>query len=144
MITVTNIRNIDHTAYDEVWAIVRSLKHPRMMKSTFQSCPLPGICLDNICQLRNTGRWKTEALQGIYVPTFLKEMLTATARKKFNELVWQDRQGRRIALVCFCPNEATYHRSIITGILQHVEIPVQGVKGDYSQYGRHHEQLTRH
>lgn len=144
MITVTNIRNIDHAVYDEVWAIVRSLKHPRMMKSTFQSCPPPGICLDNICQLRNTGRWKTEALQGIYVPTFLKEMLTATARKMLNELVWQDRHGGYIALVCFCSYEATCHRSIVAGILQHVEIQIQGVKGDYSQYGRHYEQLTRH
>lgn len=143
MITVTNIRNVGHEAYDEVWAIVRSFKNPGNLKHVPELSPSWKLFRQYL-DLRNTGRWKTEALQGIYVPTFLKEMLTATTRKKLNELVWQDRQGRRIALVCFCPNEATYHRSIITGILQHVEIQVQGVKGDYSQYGRAYEQLIKH
>lgn len=33
-------------------------------------------------------------------------------------------------------NEATCHRSIVAGILQHVGTQVQGVKGNYHQYGR--------
>lgn len=32
MITVTNIRNLNYADYDEVWAIVRSLKNPGRMK----------------------------------------------------------------------------------------------------------------
>lgn len=32
MITVTNFRNINHAAYDEIWSIVRSLKNPGKMK----------------------------------------------------------------------------------------------------------------
>ena len=135
MITVTNIRNVDHTAYDEVWAIVRSLKNPGNLKH------VPGLSpswelFRRYLDLRNTGRWNTEAFQGIYVPTFLKEMQTATARKKLNELVWLDRQGRRIALACFCSDEATCHRSIVAGILQHAGVRIQGVKRDYSPYGR--------
>lgn len=143
MITVTNIRNVDHTAYDEVWAIVWSLKHPGKMKHVPELSPSWGL-FRRYLDLRNTGRWNTEAFQGIYVPTFLKEMQTAAARKKLNELVWLDRQGRHIALACFCSDETTCHRSIVAGILQHVGIQLQGVKGDYSQYGRQYEQLTRH
>lgn len=63
-------------------------------------------------------------------------MQTATARKKLNELVWLDRRGKRIALACFCPDEATCHRSIVAGILQHAGVRIQGVKGDHSPYGR--------
>ena len=143
MITVTNIRNVDHTAYDEVWAIVRSLKNPGKMKHVPELSP-SWVLFRRYLDLRNTGRWNTEAFQGIYVPTFLEEMQTATARKKLNELVWLDRRGRCSALACFCPDEDTCHRSIIAGILQHVGIEIQGVKGDYSQYGRYYEQLTRH
>ena len=143
MLTVTNIRNVDHTAYDEVWAIVRSLKNLGNLKHVPELSP-SWVLFRRYLDLWNTGRWNIEAFQGIYVPTFLEEMQTATARKKLNELVWLDRRGRRIALACFCSDEATCHRSIVAGILQHAGIQLQGVKGDYSQYGRHYEQLTRH
>lgn len=135
MITITNIRNVDHAAYDEVWAIVRSLKNSGKMKHVPELSPSWKL-FRRYLQLRNTGRWNSEAFQNFYVPTFLKEMQTAAVKKKLNELVWLDRQGRRIALVCFCSDEATCHRSIIAGILQHVGTQIQGVKGDHSQYGR--------
>lgn len=143
MITVTNIRNVDHTAYDEVWAIVRSLKHPEKMKHVPELSPSWRL-FKQYLQLRNTGRWNPKAFQDFYAPTFLQEMQTTAARKKLNELVWLDRHERRIALVCFCFDEVTCHRSIVAGILQHVGTQVHGVKGDYSQYGRNYEQLTRH
>lgn len=123
MITVTNIRNVDHTSYDEVWAIVRSLKNPGKIEYIPELSPSWELFRQYL-QLRNTGRWNTEAFQGIYVPIFLKEMQTATTRKKLNGLVWLDRRGRHIALPCFCPSEATCHRSIIAGILQYVGVKV--------------------
>lgn len=143
MITVTNIRNVDHTAYDEVWAIVRSFKNPGNLKHVPELSPSWKL-FRRYLDLRNTGRWNAEAFQGIYVPTFLKEMQTAAVKKKLNELVWLNKQEKHICLICFCPDEATCHRSIVAGILQHVGIQIQGVKGDHSQYGRHYEQLTRH
>lgn len=143
MIIVTNIRNVDYTAYDEVWAIVRSLKHPEKMKHVPELSPSLKL-FKQYLQLRNTGRWNSKAFQNLYVPTFLQEMQTVASRKKLNELVWLDRHERRIALVCFCSDETTCHRSIVAGILQHVETQIHGVKGDYSQYGRNYEQLTRH
>lgn len=135
MITITNIRNVDHVAYDEMWAIVRSLKNSGKMRHVPELSPSWKL-FRRYLQLRNTGRWNSEAFQNFYVPLFLKEMQTAAVKKKLNELVWLDRQGRRIALVCFCSDEATCHRSIIAGILQHVGTQVQGVKDNYHQYGR--------
>ena len=135
MITITDIRNVDHEAYDEVWAIVRSLKNPGKMKHVPELSPSWNLFRQYL-QLRNTGRWNTETFRNIYVPTFLREMQTGTARRKLNELVWQDRQEKRICLVCFCPDEALCHRSIIAGILQCAGVRIQGIKGDYSPYGR--------
>ena len=140
MITVTNIRNVDHTAYDEVWAIVRSLKNPGNLKHVPELSPSWKL-FRRYLDLQNTGRWNAEAFQDSYVPTFLKEMQTAMVRKKINELVCKDRHGKSIALVCFCPDESTCHRSIIAGILQYVGVKVQGINGDYSQYGRRYEKL---
>ena len=37
MNTVTNIRNLNYADYDEVWAIVRSLKNPGRMKQVAES-----------------------------------------------------------------------------------------------------------
>lgn len=39
MITITDIRNVNFAAYDEVWAIVRSLKNPGNMKHVPELSP---------------------------------------------------------------------------------------------------------
>lgn len=143
MITITDIRNVNYKVYDKVWAIVRSLKNPGKMKH-IPELSLSWNLFKKYLQLQDSGWWSTETFRNIYVPTFLREMQTAAARKKLNELVWLDRHGGRIALACFCPDEEKCHRSIVAGILQHVEIQVQVVKGGYSQYGRAYEQLIKH
>lgn len=135
MITITNIRNIDYTAYDEVWAIVRSLKNPGQMKHVPELSPSWGL-FKKYLGLRNAGDWNTGTFQKIYVPVFLKEMQSVAARRKLTELIELDRQGKRICLACFCPNEATCHRSIVAGILQSKGITVNGVAKDYSDYGK--------
>lgn len=70
------------------------------------------------------------------MPVFLKEIQNSAARKKLAELIDLDKQGKRICLACFCPDETLCHRSIVAGILQDKGIHVYGVRGDYSQYGR--------
>lgn len=142
MITITNIRNINYEAYDEVWAIVRSLKNPGRMKHVPELSPSWDL-FKKYLALRDAGKWNTKTFQDIYVPIFLKEMHTKTAINKLNELVRLDRQRKHIALVCFCPDKTTCHRSIITGMLQNVGIQVQGVKNDYSKYGTDYERLTK-
>lgn len=135
MITITNIRNIDYTAYDEVWAIVRSLKNPGQMKHVPELSPSWRL-FKRYLGLRNAGDWNTGTFQKIYVPVFLKEMQSVAARRKLTELIELDRQGKRICLACFCPDETTCHRSIVAGILQNKGIAVNGIAKDYSDYGK--------
>lgn len=134
MITVTNIRNINYADYDEVWAIVRSLKNPGRMKQAAELSPSWNL-FKKYLALREAGRWNAETFENVYVPVFLKEMQNAAARKKMAELITMDRQGKRICLACFCPDETMCHRSIIAGILQHSGIQVHGIHADYSHYG---------
>ena len=135
MVTVTNIRNIDYLIYDEVWAIVRSLKNPDQMKHVPGLSPSWNL-FKKYLELRDTGNWNTDTFQKVYVPVFIKEMQTAVARRKLAELIRLDNQGKHICLACFCTNETTCHRSIIAGILQYAGVSVQGVLKDYSIYGK--------
>ena len=135
MVTITNIRNIDYTAHDEVWAIVRSLKYPGKMQHVPELSPSWNL-FKTYLSLRDEGKWNDDKFKNIYVPVFLQEMQTATARRKLAELIELDKQGKRICLACFCTKEDECHRSIIAGILQYAGITVQGVKGDYSSYGK--------
>ena len=82
--------------------------------------------------LRDAGKWNLDSFKSIYVPTFLNEMQIPAVRRKLEELIELDRNGKRICLACFCPNEMTCHRSIVAGILQYKGIHVQGVHRDYS------------
>lgn len=134
MITITDIRSVNHANYDEVWAIVRSLRNPERMKQVPELSPSWDL-FKQYMKLRDTGQWNATTFKSIYVPTFLKEMLNIEARKKLSELVELDKQGKRICLVCFCGDETLCHRSIVAGILQYMGIQIQGVSGDYSQYG---------
>lgn len=140
MLIIASIRNVDQKEYDEVWTIVRSLKNPRNMKHVPELSPSWNL-FKRYLQLRDSGQWNAEAFKNIYVPVFLREIQASVARKRLNEFVWLDRQGKRICLVCFCPEEELCHRSIVAGVLQHVGVHVQGTHNDYSEYGRSYEQL---
>lgn len=140
MITVTEIRNVNYAAYDETWAIVRSLKNPGKMKHVPELSPSWAL-FKKYLRLRNAGQWNADTFKSIYVPTFLKEMAGMEAQRKLSELIELDKQGKRICMACFCRDEALCHRSIIAGIVQSAGIQVQGVKGDYSEYGRYKEIL---
>jgi len=95
MITVTDIRNVNDAAYDEVWAIVRSLKNPGKMKHVPELSPSWAL-FKKYMQLRDANQWNADAFRNIYVPTFLKEMSGTAAQKKLSELTRLDRQGKKI------------------------------------------------
>lgn len=135
MVTITNIRNIDYAAHDEVWAIVRSLKYHGKMRHVPELSPSWSL-FKQYLTLRDKGKWDNDKFKNIYVPVFLQEMQTATARRKIAELIELDKQGKRICLACFCTKEDECHRSIIAGILQYAGVSVQGVDNDYSFYGK--------
>lgn len=98
MITIANIRNVDHANYDEVWAIVRSLRNPGRMKQIAELSPSWNL-LKKYMQLLDAGQWNSAAFRDIYVPTFLKAMRTAMACKKIKKVIELDKQGKRIWIV---------------------------------------------
>ena len=132
MITITNI---NYANYDEVWAIVQSLKYPGRMKHIPELSPSWRL-FKKYLALRDAGQWNMDSFRNVYVPIFLNEMQDSAARRKIEELIALDRKGKRKCLACFCPDETLCHRSIVAGILQDKGIRVYGVRGDYSQYGR--------
>lgn len=134
MITITNTRNINYEDYDEVWAIVRSIKNPGKMKYVTE-LSLSWNLFKTYLALRDAGKWNKTVFQNIYVPVFLQEMQNTAARNKIADLIELDRQGKRICLACFCPDEAMCHRSIVAGILKHSGILIHGIHADYSKYG---------
>lgn len=135
MITITNIRNTNFADYDEVWAIVRSLRNPGKMKHVPELSPSWKLFRTYLA-LRDVGKWNKTAFQNNYVPVFLKDMQNEVAHRKLSELIDLDKHGKRICLFCYCPDETLCHRSIVAGILQYAGIQVCGVQGDYSQYGK--------
>lgn len=131
MITITTISNVDYSLYDEVWAIVRSLKYTNPKIKHVPELSPSWMLFKKYLSLRESGKWNDETFRSIYVPQFLKEMRGKTQRKLLNELF---NTKKHICLVCFCPEEELCHRSIIGGMLQGAGLNVHGLSKDYSYY----------
>lgn len=135
MITILNIREAKQEQYDDVWAIVRYYRgRSDWIRQVIELAPSQELWA-KYQKLKVTGNWNDKTFKQIYVPRFLKEMQCQTARAKLNELFSKDREGKNIALVCFCADELLCHRSIIAGLLQGTGCHVKTSKGnDYSDY----------
>ena len=81
---ISNLRNMGNwkEEFDEVWAIVRSLKTP--IDGVIQVPELsPSTELFwRYRALANAGNWNSDTFKEIYVPQFLAEMTGKSARKK--------------------------------------------------------------
>lgn len=131
MVTICRISQVNYSEYDEVWAIVRSLKYGspkiRHVPELSPSWPL----FKRYMKLKEEGQWNEETFQKLYVPQFLKEMRGEKQQKLMNELFCTT---KRICLVCFCDEEELCHRSIVGGMLQGAGLEVKGLMRDYSYY----------
>ena len=145
MIKITNIRNIgNYENYDEIWAIVRSLKSKSnkliQAPELAPSSRLLGTCLG----LKDNEELTEQTFQSEYVPRFLKEMNNPIAREKLAYLWQADKSGKKICLVCFCTKESICHRSIIAGILQGSGANVIcDTDTDYSHYWTKYQDLAK-
>lgn len=131
MVTICQMSKVNYAAYDEVWAIVRSLKYgnPRMRHVPELS---PSWSLfKRYITIKEEGNWNEHTFQTIYVPQFLKEMRGKVQQDLLNELFNIE---KHICLVCFCGEEELCHRSIIGGMLQGAGLEVKGLSRDYSHY----------
>ena len=136
MIFIKSLRNYgDVKDYDEVWAIVRNLKQQmpgiRQVMDLSPSWALFG----KYRELHSAHKWNENSFRTIYVPQFLYEMKnnSQTTAPLLNYLWQADKDGKNIALLCFCEDEALCHRSIVAGLLQGVGANVKA-KADYSHY----------
>lgn len=131
MVTITTISNLDYGLYDEVWAIVRSLKYANPKIKHVPELSPSWALFKKYLSLRDTGKWDEETFRSIYVPQFLKEMQGKEQQELLNELL---NTKKHICLVCFCSEEKLCHRSIVGGILQGAGLYVHGLNKDYSHY----------
>lgn len=135
MVTICQMSQIKYGTYDEVWAIVRSLKYsePRVrniIRHVPELSPSWGL-FKKYLRLREEGNWNEETFRTQYVPQFLREMRGKEQQRLLNELFMMN---KHICLVCFCSEEELCHRSIIGGMLQGAGLDVKGLTRDYSFY----------
>lgn len=103
--------------YDENWLIVRSVKQvPRNAVQVSALSPSTSLFYKYM-DAKKAGRFDGAWFQSVYVPTFLREVITnQDARSLLNQLYAESRR-KSILLACFCPNESLCHRSIVAGLL---------------------------
>ena len=119
MIKTMSISRVRYADFDEVWAIVRSMKHPSDKIQQVASLSPDWNLFKKYLKLKEDGNWNANSFDSIYRPQFLSQMASdAEAHKALETLKSLDAQGKRIALVCFCPNKDLCHRSLIAQILQ--------------------------
>lgn len=143
MISICSIRNVKPEDYDEVWAIVRSLKSKSpWIKHVPELSPSMDLFM-KYRRLVEKSEWNENTFQTVYVPQFLQEMHNPLAKARFEELKALDAAGKNIALICFCPRENLCHRSIIAGILQGDGIRINTERGiNYAAYHSRYDSLN--
>lgn len=118
MITITNIRKAKPEDFDEIWAIVRSLKSKSSYLIQVPELSPSWDLFKTYLTLKDDGNWNKQTFETIYKPKFLSQIMNdAAASKKLTELVQKDKENKRIALVCFCTDPSLCHRSLIAQIL---------------------------
>lgn len=141
MIGIKNIRNVKLEEWDEVWAIVQSMKnsHPNI-RQVKELAPTKSLFF-MYCNMAKANTWNRQAFDEIYVPQFIHDFITNKTQTflLMNQLYQIDKANKRICLLCFCTDETMCHRSIIAGLLQGVGCNVQTETGnDYTKYYNHY------
>lgn len=130
MIKVTSIQHIKDEPCDEVWMIVRSLKHRVRNAKQVKALSPSSELFSKYLRLKKAGEWSSETFDEAYVPVFLAQMKEKEARDALNYLYSQDKAGKTICLACFCPDEHLCHRSIVAGLLQGCRCNVKTDSGE--------------
>lgn len=135
MIIVDRISNVKRGRQDEAFAIVRSMRNPSERLRQLDVLSPSRELFFEYRRLESAGEWNAEAFRTMYVPRFLREMRAPEARDALNRLYAADRDGRTVALACFCRDERLCHRSVVAGLLQGAGANVRLPSGaDYSAY----------
>lgn len=139
MVTIGSFKDISDK-YDEVWLIVRSLKSMPTCSIPVYHVPQLSPSWDlfkNYLSWAKSGEWNEQCFMERYVPCFLEQMKTQEAKQALNSLYFKSKTTN-ILLVCYCPNEALCHRSIVMGLLQGV-----GAETDGNNYRHFYDMYTK-
>ena len=118
MIYTNSIANAKKDDYDEIWAIVRSMKrHDSKIAHQVQALSPSYALFITYLDLKKAGKWNKETFDNIYKPQFLKEMQNLQAQQMLDELCRLDKLGKKICLVCFCNDYSLCHRSLVAELL---------------------------
>lgn len=121
--------------FDDVWSIVRGYSFSGT-KRVPELSPDDDLFSD-YNSWRYNHSWDGNKFRNEYLPRFLNDVNSSEARNALNKLVKADKDGKNIALLCYCDDETLCHRSIVAGILQNAGVQVETETGlDYSEYGR--------
>ena len=135
MIFIGRFNEVHRNEYDRTYAIVRNMKNPSDWIEQLQVLSPSKELFFRYLDLKKAGKWNADAFKNIYVPQFIAEMKSLAAREALKKLCEDDKAGKNVALVCFCPDETLCHRSIIAGMLQGVGADVRLASNmDYSHY----------
>lgn len=121
MIETVSVRNLRSNDYDVVYAIVRS---PGKLRGSANIQIVKELSPDwNLFKLylglRDEGKWGKEAFEALYKPRFLDQIANdRAAQTRLREIADLDKAGKRVALVCFCTDPSTCHRSLVAGLLK--------------------------
>ena len=74
MIKTMNIRNVNYADFDEVWAIVRSLKHPSPKMKQVTSLSPDWNLFKTYLNLKESGKWNADSFHSIYQPQFMDQI----------------------------------------------------------------------
>lgn len=117
MIYTNCIKKAKKSDYDEIWAIVRSMKTSNANIKQVQILSPSYALFKTYLDLKNAGNWNQETFNNIYKPQFLKEMQSPQAQQMLDELCRLDKLGKKICLVCFCNEYLLCHRSLVAELL---------------------------
>lgn len=124
MIYTMSITDCDTTKYDKIYLIVRSIlplinsKHPILKVAEQLDALSPS--LDLFLRYRKwekEGTWGIEKFNSQYAPFFLEDM----ENNFFAQLALKDlisESDKEIALLCYCKDKNTCHRSLIGKLLK--------------------------
>ena len=134
MVYVGNIREVKEGQFDHTFVIMRSYKgKQKWIKQMSELAPSWDLFMESRSMMEK-GKWNKDTFQTFYVPRFLQQMREPLGKESLN-FIQRLSKSQNIALVCFCTNEETCHRSIIAGLLQGMGVNVTLISGkDYSKY----------
>lgn len=132
MIETHSIRNLQYDKFDYIWVIIRG-NMPAGLEKVPNAVKVPVLSpcwplFTTYRKLVEEHNWNQTTFNTIYKPRFIAQIqnedkLPVEARfatHALQNLVRMDKEGKRIALVCFCADKNMCHRSIIAEMLQNM------------------------